>query len=145
MMKTYSRPALSNLGEGLDLHKKIRASQLLRGDCRTLRRRRAEITLPQIGVSIEFDGLCNVADRKNNVLDRRAAAIEAGTDVLANLFDLRLQIAFAHNIAGLVARDLAPHDDPMTTIAQCDLGRGRRSGARRPDDLWCWQIFDRLP
>src|SRR3977135_3209995 len=25
-----------------------------------------------------------------------------------------------------------------------NLGRGRRSGARRPDDLRCWQIFDDL-
>ena len=44
--------------------------------------------MAQIGVFVEFDRLCDVADRKNYVLDRRAAAIEAGTDVLANLFDL---------------------------------------------------------
>ena len=139
------RPALSNLGEGLDLHQKIRANQLRHWERRTFRRRRAEIALAQIGVFVEFDRLCDVAVRKNNVLDRSAAGIEAGTDVLANLFDLRLQIAFAHNVAGLVARDLATDDDPMATIAQRDLGRGRRSGARRPDDLWSWQIFDGLP
>ena len=51
------------------------------------------------------------------LLDRSAAGIDADTDVFANLFDLRLQIAFAHNIAGLVERDLAPDDDPMTTTA----------------------------
>src|SRR5262245_46793998 len=141
----YSRPALSYLGESLDLHQKIWASQLRHGNRRTLRRRRTEITLAQIGVFVEFDRLCDVADCKNNVLDRRAAAIEAGTDVLANLFDLRPQIAFAHNIARLVARDLAPDDDPIATIAQRDLGRGRRSGARRPDCLRRRQIFDDLP
>jgi len=112
---------------------------------RTFRRRRAEIALAQIGVFVEFDRLCDVAVCKNNVLDRRTASIEAGTDVLANLFDLSLQIAFAHNIAVLVARDLAPHEDQMATVAQRDLGRGRRIGTRRPDDLRCWQIFDGFP
>src|SRR5215831_5470656 len=91
--------ALLNLGEGLDLHKKIRTIQLRHGNRRALRRRRAKIALTQIGVFVEFDRLCDIADRKNNILDRRAAGIEAGSDVLAKLFDLRLQIAFAYNIA----------------------------------------------
>src|SRR4051794_7454267 len=135
----YSRPALSNLGEGLNLHQKIRSSQSRRRDSCTLGRKRAEIVLAQINVFVEFERLRDVAERENNVLDRSAAGIEAGTDVFADLFDLRLQIAFAHNIVGLVERDLAPDDDPMTTTAQRDLGRGRRSRARRPDDLRCWQ------
>jgi len=67
--------------------------------------------LAQIGIFVEFERLRDVADREHNVLDRRAAAIEADTDVFANLFDLRLQIALAYNIAGLVERDLAPDDD----------------------------------
>ena len=86
-----------------------------------------------------------MADRKNNVLDRRAAGIEAGADVLANLFDLRLQIAFADDIAGLVTRDLTTDDDPMATVAQRNLGRGRGGGARRPDDLRCSADLHGLP
>jgi len=87
----YSRPeASSSFSEGLDLHQKVRASQLRHGDRHGPRRRRAEITPAQISVFLEFDRLCDVVDCKNNVLDRRAAAIEAGSDVLANLLDLRL-------------------------------------------------------
>jgi len=101
--------ALSDLGEGFDLHQEIRVGQLRQADRRALRRRRAEIALAQIGIFVEFDRLCDVADRKNNVLDCRAAGIKAGTVVLAN------------------------------------LGRGRRSGARWPDDLRSRQIFYDLP
>jgi hypothetical protein len=119
-------PASSNLGECLDLHQKIWANQLRHWQRRTFRRRRAEIALAQFGIFVEFDRLCDIAVRKNNVLDRSAARVEAGPDVLPNLLDLRAQIAFAHNIAGLVARDLPTHDDPMATIAQRDFGRGAR-------------------
>ena len=88
-------------------HQEIRVSQLRDGDHRTVRRRRAEIALAQIGVFVEFRGRRDMADRKNNVLDPRAAGIEAGADVLANLLDLRSHVAFADNIADLVARDLS--------------------------------------
>jgi len=60
----------------------------------------------------------------------------------------RQQIAFAHNIAGLVrARDLGP---PTTTQwpprrATRPLVVGGESGARRPDYLRYRQIFDDLP
>ena len=46
LRRRYTRgPALSDLGEGFDLHQEIRVSQLRDGDRRTLRRRRAEIAL----------------------------------------------------------------------------------------------------
>ncbi len=78
--------------------------------------------LAQIGVFVEFERLRDVTERENNVLDRRAAGIEAGTDVFANLFDLRMQIAFAHNVAGVVERDLAPDDDPSPRNAILVVG-----------------------
>jgi hypothetical protein len=105
---------------------------LRHGDHRALRRRRAEIALTQIGVFFEFGGLGDVADRKDNVLDRRAAGIEA-RDVVADLLDLRPQIALADDIARRVARDLPSDDDPMPAVAQRDLGRGWRSGAGWPN------------
>src|ERR1700730_7669085 len=54
--------ALLDRGEGLDLHQEIAAGQLRHGDRRALRRRRAEIALAQIGVFVEFGGLCDIAD-----------------------------------------------------------------------------------
>ena len=105
-------------GEGLDLHQEIGVGQLRDGDGRALRRSRAEIALPQIGVFVEFGRLCDVTDRKDNILNRRATGIQARVDVLANLLDLRPQIAFADDIADRVARDLPGDDDPMPAVPQ---------------------------
>src|ERR1700730_3816264 len=137
--------ALLDRGEGLDLHQEVAAGQLRHGDRRALRRRRAEIALAQIGVFVEFGRLCDVADRKDNVLDRRATGIEAGVDVLADLLDLRLQVALADDTAGRVARDLPGEDAPMPAVAHRDLGRRRRSGAGWPDDDRLRKIRNGLP
>ena len=83
------------------------------------------MALAQIGVFVEFREPCDMADRKNNVLDPRAAGIETGTDVLTNLFDLRLQVAFPDNIADLVTRHLTTDDDQMATVV---VGRQSRGG-----------------
>jgi hypothetical protein len=71
-----SGTALSNLGEGLDLHQEIRVGQLRDGDRRTPRRGRAEVAPAQIGVFVKLRELCDIADRKNNVFDRRTTSIE---------------------------------------------------------------------
>ena len=110
--------ALLGGGEGVDLHEVVGAGQLRHRHDRAPRRRRAEITLPQIGVFVEFGGLCHVTDGKDDVLDRGAAGVKAGADVLPDLLDLRLEIAPADDIAGLVARDLSGDDDPMPAVAR---------------------------
>ena len=127
--------ALLGGGERLDLHEVFGADQLRHRHDRAVRRRRAEVVPAQIGVFIEFSGLCHITDGKDDVLDRGAAGGKAGADVLPDLLDLRLEVALADDIAGLVARDLPGDDDPMPAVAQRDLGRRQRSGAGRADDL----------
>ena len=61
--------------------------------------------------------LGDVADREDDVLDRCPAGIEAGANVLADLFDLRPEIALADEISGLVAGDLPADDDPVPAVA----------------------------
>ena len=100
------------------------------------RRRRAEIAQPQIGGFVEFGGLFDVADGKDNVLDRRAAGFKAGADVLADLLDLRLQSAFADDITCRIARDL-PADGLCWTyyfVGRYNdaVGSGDRALARSP-------------
>ena len=53
----------------------------------------AEIALAQIGVFLELGRLYDVTDRKGNILNRRAAGVEARVNVLADLLDLRPHIA----------------------------------------------------
>ncbi len=89
----------------------------------------------QIGVFVEFSGLRHITDGKDDVLDRGAAGGKAGADVLPDLLDLRLEVALADDVAGLVARDLPGDDDPMPAVAQRDLGRRRGSSAGRTNDL----------
>jgi len=62
-------------------------------------------------------GLGHVADREDDVLDRCPAGIEAGANVLADLFDLRPEIALADEISSLVAGDLPADDDPVPAVA----------------------------
>jgi hypothetical protein len=109
-------PLLRNLGEGFDLHQQIGVGRLRHRDDRAVRRRRAEITLPQIGVFVELGGLFNVADGKKDILDRGTSRFEARSDILADLLDLLLQILLPDDISGRVARDLTAHNDPMPAI-----------------------------
>src|SRR5829696_6360689 len=76
---------------------------------------------------------------------RLGESLEACSDVnaIAKDVDSALRLRLGQRLA--VERDLAPDDDPMTTTAQRHLGRGRRSRARRPDDLRCGQILDGPP
>src|SRR5215831_6266100 len=107
---------LVDLGERLDLHQQIGVCRLRHRDDSAVRRRRAEVTLAQIGVFIEFGGLFDVADRKDDVLDGCTSRFEACANILAHLLDLLLQIALADDIAGRVARDLPAHYDPVAAI-----------------------------
>jgi TolB-like protein len=75
--------------EGLNFQQVVRIGQLRRRDRRAFRRRRAEKTRQQIGVFVEFRQRRDVVDGKDDVVDGCATGLEAGTDVIANLFDLR--------------------------------------------------------
>ena len=111
--------------EGLDLQQQVRAGQLRRAYRRALRRRWAEIAREQIGIFVEFGGRRDVVDRKDNVVDGRAAGLKARVDILSDLLDLRPHIALADDVPGLVECDLPADDQPMPAVAQCDRGRTR--------------------
>ena len=51
-------------------------------------RRWAEIACAQFGVFLEFGGVFDLADCEDDVVDRRAAGIETGVDIFADLLDL---------------------------------------------------------
>jgi hypothetical protein len=68
-------------------------------DNRAVWRGWAEVASAQIGVFFELGRPFDVADRKGDVLDGRTPGFQARVDILADLLDLRPEVALADNIA----------------------------------------------
>jgi hypothetical protein len=105
----------------------------------------AEVAWQQIGVFVELGRRRDEADRRGNVVDCRASSLEAGAGILADLLDLRPHIAFPHDVASLVTRDLAADHQQTLPVAQCDRICRRMGSAGRSNDDRLRKIRNDLP
>src|SRR5262249_9681309 len=94
----------------------------------------AEILLPEVGVIGELVGVGNISAGLDNIGEVRSRHLQTGLDIFADLLQLRAHVAFADDVAALVARSLRAADDPVTAVAQRHQRRRRGSSAGRSEN-----------
>jgi hypothetical protein len=82
-------------GDRFDLDHRVEVGKMADLDCRAGRRCRAEIAHPHVGVLGELGVVGHVSIGLDDVGQGGADGFEAGFDVLADLLDLRADIALA--------------------------------------------------